>query len=313
MAETELKEPCKKPSNRNTFKIRRWEQHHLWKKECWTCKLIDVKMFRCVGCNMIKYCSKICQKKDWLRHKPECRDVHGVCWILKNFATNERNFLLAGLTGEVLMDEESKQLLRENKDLRCCASTSQVLARLLTDFKSGYYFAYNNMALYHNTKPADDITTFNHMFLLYPFYLWETAKVRAYIYSCIVTAVTKDGDFYHYFTLTQHTASDKDSSFVLWQAYSKGPDQLVYSLDNWFDLTFKLEVDPSLRCSMNSNILVEKFLTPFNDLLRGKNMACNWKKLFGSVEFSECERVDLHFIMGYSYLYPGYLRKKKQS
>jgi hypothetical protein len=32
-----------------------------------------VKMFTCSGCSAVAYCSTDCQKRDWARHKPECK------------------------------------------------------------------------------------------------------------------------------------------------------------------------------------------------------------------------------------------------
>lgn len=42
------------------------------------CKLkINLKL--CSGCKVVKYCSKQCQKKDWINHKSKCRKT------IKNF------------------------------------------------------------------------------------------------------------------------------------------------------------------------------------------------------------------------------------
>jgi hypothetical protein len=34
-----------------------------------------VTLLACTGCNKMLYCSSACQRKDWTRHKPECRDA----------------------------------------------------------------------------------------------------------------------------------------------------------------------------------------------------------------------------------------------
>lgn len=43
---------------------------------CRVCKEA-VKTWRCSGCNLVNYCSKECQKKDWKTHKAICKNVGG--------------------------------------------------------------------------------------------------------------------------------------------------------------------------------------------------------------------------------------------
>lgn len=47
------------------------------KMACWTCKSTKTptgaKLLSCKGCSKAMYCSKECQKKDWMNHKSSCR------------------------------------------------------------------------------------------------------------------------------------------------------------------------------------------------------------------------------------------------
>ena len=42
---------------------------------CNSCGLIKPETFRCSGCKAIRYCSKECQKDDWLEHKDFCKSL----------------------------------------------------------------------------------------------------------------------------------------------------------------------------------------------------------------------------------------------
>lgn len=41
-------------------------------RSCWICSKAGLK--KCSGCDVRRYCSPDCQKKDWSRHKQECKD-----------------------------------------------------------------------------------------------------------------------------------------------------------------------------------------------------------------------------------------------
>ena len=44
---------------------------------CWmtfdVCKKYRVKLFRCSGCGLARYCDASCQKAGWLAHKAACK------------------------------------------------------------------------------------------------------------------------------------------------------------------------------------------------------------------------------------------------
>ena len=45
----------------------------IYEKECSKCGKFNVKLLKCAGCNNEYYCSKKCQKKDWIYHKSHCQ------------------------------------------------------------------------------------------------------------------------------------------------------------------------------------------------------------------------------------------------
>lgn len=43
-------------------------------KSCRNCNSRDVKLHQCSRCKGVYYCSVACQKSDWKRHKPDCKE-----------------------------------------------------------------------------------------------------------------------------------------------------------------------------------------------------------------------------------------------
>jgi len=43
---------------------------------CNTCSTVEVKTKRCGRCELVSYCSKECQKKDWKAHKATCKKIN---------------------------------------------------------------------------------------------------------------------------------------------------------------------------------------------------------------------------------------------
>ena len=46
-------------------------------KACAECGTTDGKLVRCTGCFSVHYCSKECQMKAWIIHRPDCRKLQG--------------------------------------------------------------------------------------------------------------------------------------------------------------------------------------------------------------------------------------------
>jgi hypothetical protein len=62
---------CFKKAKDEAFSIEKLKM----KKKCCGCQEIKEDMLRCGGCHMKFYCSKECQKKDWVNHKPFCQSL----------------------------------------------------------------------------------------------------------------------------------------------------------------------------------------------------------------------------------------------
>lgn len=309
--------PLKKISSVDIKSFRTWKINALCENMCWTCELLKKNLFSCTNCFMIKYCSRECQKRDWKRHRPECYDIHGVSWILRNFARDEQNFIEYGLSGKLFMDERVLQSENKGKDLRGCATTAQLLTILLTDEKSGYNRCYEDMLIGVHDRKEDGIDLFNRTILRRPSLFYKQELPISLIYSCMVAALTSEGDIAHYFTITQYGKCDTDPTYLLWQAYSKGPGELVYSLENWFAPSIKIPgVDPALRKQMSSDVFREKFLIPFTDMMTSgedeiQTRSAKWLSLFGVDNLPNCKKIRLYFIVGYSYKYRPHSVNKK--
>ena len=48
---------------------------HLYQSNCGNCESNIVKVFQCSACKCTKYCSRACQKKNWLQHKHLCEAI----------------------------------------------------------------------------------------------------------------------------------------------------------------------------------------------------------------------------------------------
>lgn len=56
---------------------------------CWMCG--EIKGKKCAGCQARRYCSRRCQKKDWHRHKQECKDFQK--YGLENVALSYQEYV----------------------------------------------------------------------------------------------------------------------------------------------------------------------------------------------------------------------------
>lgn len=310
--------PCKPLSGFDTACYRIFEIDPLEENKCYTCHTVKEKLLVCGNCGAVKYCSKECQRKDWKEHKVGCSDVHGVTWLLRNFANYDKETFDEALkSGRVNGDIQD---LRDGKDMRGCASTCQLLALYLTDVRSGYHKAFEDLAHTYYSPKINDLEEDIPEVLMKTLMQQPRLKSRrniptSLIYSCILTAFTPKGNFVHFFTITQYGTCNTDPTYRLWQAYSKGPDKLVYSLDNWFDLSFEIPgVNSLLRKEMSEEIFLKRFLKPFcvmlSDFSSLRDKPRIWLSLFGSNDFSECEGMDLYFIAGNAYRYKPHSKVK---
>ena len=58
-------------------------------RQCRSCLKSEYKILLCSKCKCMRYCSKECQKKDWKRHKSECREVNDDCYVSFNLVKFE--------------------------------------------------------------------------------------------------------------------------------------------------------------------------------------------------------------------------------
>lgn len=50
-------------------------QQSLLSENCSACNVANLKLLRCAKCATAKYCSKVCQVKDWPAHRQMCRVI----------------------------------------------------------------------------------------------------------------------------------------------------------------------------------------------------------------------------------------------
>ncbi|KAI1090424.1 hypothetical protein F5B19DRAFT_494476 [Rostrohypoxylon terebratum] len=60
---------------------------------CLSCRDFESNLFRCTRCKMARYCSKDCQRYDWMVHKRVCefRDIPRVCHIKEEISMAATN------------------------------------------------------------------------------------------------------------------------------------------------------------------------------------------------------------------------------
>ena len=61
------------------------EEDDIVKKHCVNCGKQCERLFKCSSCKAAMYCSRVCQKSDWGRHK-------GICRIASNICTKKNEF-----------------------------------------------------------------------------------------------------------------------------------------------------------------------------------------------------------------------------
>jgi len=275
-----------------------------FQQKCWNCKLDKDKLYFCSDCGIVRYCSRNCQKLDRMRHRVECQDVHGVSWIMRDFARNEEALFHRGLEIDCVSANTKNDIL-QGKDVRGCFPTAQILAGLLSDIQSGFYPKFETVFWHLKNAENDTFESFHNTIRTQPLLQSEKGLPTALIYSCTVTAISDKSErqFNHFFTITQYGPKDGTCTYRLWQAYSLGADKLIYSLDDWFDPSFELpHVDSDLRREMNATIFQEKFMSPLNNILTSSEKRSeNWQSLFGWDGLPHCDRVLLYFIIGYAY------------
>ena len=127
------------------------EEDDIVKKHCVNCGMQFELLFKCSSCKAAMYCSRVCQKSDWGRHK-------GICRIASNICTKKNEFseLIRHQVAEFInknqnvtnLDNKSKgklceivtalKLLAKNGD---CKSQEQVG----TMYWEGYYIIKPNL------------------------------------------------------------------------------------------------------------------------------------------------------------------------
>jgi len=239
---------------------------------------------------------------------------------MRNFAENEKALFQRGIKGNCFISNNYSQSSLEGKDLRGCAPTAQILAGLLTDNKSGFYSVFEKMLVDLNSMKDKSLDSFIRTLLVQPIMQSRRGVATSLIYSCAVVGISfqdktkKYGEqFSHRFTISQYGPKDGKCTYRLWQAYSRGVDKLIYSLNDWFNLSIEIAgVDPILREEMSSDVFKKNFLTPFADMIsNNKNTSSIWLSLFGFDTLPKCDAVLLYFIVGNAYRYrPHFIAQK---
>lgn len=321
---TQEKSLCQEITGLDVGTYRTFPLHPDFMLQCWSCKETKEVVFACSNCKIAKYCSKACQKKDWNMHKPACFDVHGVSWIMRVFADNEKAFFQRGISSNRFIEAKNKQAALEGKDLRGCLPTAQILSGLLTDYRSGYFKAYEKMVADLNSTANMSIECFLQMLKVQALLQNTKQNPTSLIYSCAVVGVCTDPDivnqgegeerrnnqkygkqFFHHFTITQYGPVGVAPTYRLWQAYSLGVDKLLYSLNDWFESTFPIVgVHDCLRREMVQSEFETQFLEPLEDMcINQQDRSAKWKSLFGWGGLPDCQIVLLFFKVGHAYRY----------
>lgn len=276
---------------------------------CRCCNKIVEKGF-CKGCRVIKYCSKQCQLQDWPFHKEECKDVHGVNWILPGFSYIEKDYFRMGAENKIFVNPADVQNATEGRDMRGCAPTAQILTHLLCDPANDYFRVYEEVMLAPNPIKNNRIQIFVNTITYLPTTQRNLDVPTALIYSCAVTAANGRTPYSHWFTITQYGRCGDKPTYRLWQAYAENIDNVVYTLSDWFDPSFKLEgVHSQLRQVMTSEQFQELFLLPLMTMMTDITQRSTiWKQLFGYSKLPECELIGLQFIAGHAYQYAPYMK-----
>lgn len=104
------------------------EEDDIVKKHCVNCGEQCERLLKCSSCKAARYCSKVCQKSDWKRHK-------GICRIASNICTKKNEF--SEMIGQELREFNDKNQNVTNLDNKSKGKLCEIVTALKLLAKSG--------------------------------------------------------------------------------------------------------------------------------------------------------------------------------
>lgn len=114
------------------------EEDDIVNKHCVNCGMQFERLFKCSSCKAARYCSGVCQKSDWRRHK-------GICRIASNICTKKNEF--SELLGQQLREFINKNQNATNLDNKSTGKLCEIVTALKLLAKNGDYKSQEQLGL----------------------------------------------------------------------------------------------------------------------------------------------------------------------